>query len=32
MGKIEQLMGINFDSKPFYGNDNNKYVKAKKNI
>ena len=23
-------MGINFDSKPFYGNDDNKYVKAKK--
>ena len=23
-------MGINFDSKPFYGNDDNKYVKTKK--
>ena len=31
-GKIEQLMGINFDSKPFYGNDDNKYVKAKKHL
>ena len=28
--KIERLMGINFDSKPFYGNDDNKYVKTKK--
>ena len=22
-------MGINFDSKPFYGNDDNKYIKTK---
>ena len=22
-------MGINFDSKPIYGNDGNKYIKAK---
>ena len=27
--KIEKLMGINFDSKPFYGNDDNKYIKTK---
>ena len=27
--KIERLMGINFDSKPFYGNDDNKYIKTK---
>ena len=23
--KIERLMGINFDNKHFYGNDDNKY-------
>ena len=28
-GKIERLMGINFDSKPFYDNDDNKYIKTK---
>ena len=27
--KIERLMGINFDSKPFYGHDDNKYIKTK---
>ena len=27
--KTEGLMGINFDSKPFHGNDHNKYIKAK---
>ena len=28
-GKKFGLIGKNFDSKPFYGNDNNKYIKAK---
>ena len=27
--KIEGLIGKKFDSKPFYGNDGNKYIKAK---
>ena len=27
--KIDRLMRINFDSKPFYGNDDNKYTKTK---
>ena len=30
--KIEGLIGKNIDSKPFYGNDDNKYIKQKKNI
>ena len=25
-------MEVNFDSKPFYGNDGNKYIKTKANI
>ena len=29
-GKFERLMGINFDSKPFYGNDDNKYITTKR--
>ena len=27
--KIEGLIGKKFDCKPFYGNDNNKYIKTK---
>ena len=27
--KIESLMRKKFDSKPFYGNDDNKYIKTK---
>ena len=27
--KIKGLIGKNFDSKPFYGNDDNKYIKTK---
>ena len=27
--KIEGLIGKNFDNKPFYGNDDNKYIKTK---
>ena len=27
--KVQRLMGIKFDSKPFYGNDDNKYIKTK---
>ena len=27
--KTEGLIGKNFDSKPFYGNDDNKYIKTK---
>ena len=27
--KIEGLIGKNFDSKPFYGNDGNKHIKTK---
>ena len=27
--KIDRLMRINFDSKHFYGSDDNKYIKAK---
>ena len=27
--KIDRLMRINFDSKPFYGSDDNKYIKTK---
>ena len=30
--KIEKLMGINFDCKPFYGSDDNKYIKTKVKI
>ena len=27
--KVEKLTGISFDSKTFYGNDDNKYIKTK---
>ena len=30
--KVQRLIGIKFDSKPFYGNDDNKYIKKKKKI
>ena len=29
MGKIEELMKIDFESKPFYGDDDDKYIKNK---
>ena len=29
MGKTESLMRRKFDSKPFYGNDDNNYIKTK---
>ena len=29
MAKIKGLIGKIFDSKPFYGNDDNKYIKTK---
>ena len=28
MGKVEKLMGMNFESKPVYGHDD-KYIKTK---
>ena len=29
MGKIEELMKIDFESKPFYGDDDDKYIKTR---
>ena len=29
MEKIEKLMNIGFNTKPTYGNDNDKYIKTK---
>ena len=29
MGKVEKLLNASFESKPVYGDDDNKYIKTK---